>query len=165
MRDGAARLVRALKYGRWEALAEPMGRTMLGSALRLAGPEKPRPTLVPVPLSPARLRERGFNQAERLATGLASVAGWPVAAALERRRPARRQARLGRRGRSANVRGLFRVADATTRGPAPARVLLVDDVVTTGATAEACARALRKAGSTPVGVVSFARALHRLEVP
>lgn len=178
MRGSAARLVRALKYGRWEALAGPMGRSMLASARRLvlgtalpagapavAGGPARRIALVPVPLSPGRLRERGFNQAEALAAGLGAAAGWPVVPALERRRAGRRQARLGQRSRSANVRGLFGPAGGSDAPLPPPRALIVDDVVTTGATAAACAGALREAGSDPVGVVSFARALHELEAP
>lgn len=204
MRGSAARLVRALKYGRWEALAGPMGQAMLDSARRLVaephgrvvveaagtpadrqggeatglsgkalpasapavtGGPAPRIALVPVPLSPGRLRERGFNQAEALAAALGGAAGWPVVPALQRRRPGRRQARLGQRGRSANVRGLFGLAGGSDAPLPPPRALIVDDVVTTGATAAACARALREAGSVPVGMVSFARALHELEAP
>lgn len=165
MREGAAKLVRSLKYDGWEALAGPMGRAMVPAARRLkAGSDAP-PALVPVPLSPARLRERGFNQAELLAVSLGAAGGFRVARLLERRRAGRRQARLGRRGRAANVWELFGVTAEAVVARVPAAVLLVDDVVTTGATAVACARALREAGTRPVGVVSFARALQSVEGP
>lgn len=160
MADDAAELVRALKYGGWVTLAAPMGREMVGPARRLVGPSGAPPSLVPVPLSPARRRERGFNQAHLLAAELARATGWSLAAVLARRRTGRRQARSGRLDRATNVRGLFHCPPGTASAVAGRRVLLVDDVVTTGATSAACADALRRAGSSLVGVVSFARALH-----
>lgn len=159
MEAGAARLVRALKFGGWFALARPMGRTMARCARRLAGGEE-RPLLVPVPATPARRRERGFNQAELLARSLSAAAGWPVRSLLARR-GGRRQARLGRRERAANVEGRL-VVRRETGAAAAGSVLLVDDVVTTGATAGACAAALRADGRRVLGVVAFARALHDL---
>lgn len=163
MADAPARLVRALKYGGWQSLADPMGEAMMPAALRLAEGAERTPLLVPVPLSPARLRERGFNQAELLAARLGRAAGWPAKTAIRRRRTGRRQARSGRRDRARNVRDLF-FPDADGAASARGRpTILVDDVVTTGATAASCASALRDAGSSPVGVVSFARALHALE--
>lgn len=172
MRDGAAELVHALKYGGWSTLAVPMAGAMWPGARRLLEGEAGPAWLVPVPLSPGRLRERGFNQAERLAAALAAIGGWRVAPLLVRRRAGRPQARLGRAGRAANVRDLF----ATSRtapgsragwkegGAPPSPTLLVDDVVTTGWTAAACARVLQTAGSRCVGVVSFARTLLDLEL-
>lgn len=159
MERGASRLVHALKYDGWRRLARPMGGAMEGAARRLWR-EEGIPSLVPVPLSRARLRERGFNQAALLAGGLSSVTGWPVADVLARRRTGRRQAGLGRLGRSENVRSLFvHRFPASTAGSA----LLVDDVVTTGSTAAACAAALAEGGTHCAGVVSFARATSPLE--
>lgn len=161
MEGTSARLVHALKYRGWTGLADPMGRAMEGAARALAAGIDD-PVLVPVPLSAARRRERGFNQAELLAGGLARATGWPVGLLLQRTGGRRRQARLGRRDRADNVSGAFR---ATEPGGAVGTPLLVDDVVTTGATAAACATALERAGSSPAGVVSFARALHALPDP
>lgn len=158
MEGNAARLVRALKFGGWFALAGPMGRSMTPAARGLAGPGL-RPELVPVPLSIGRRRERGFNQAELLARSLSASVGWPLRERLARRAGGRRQARLGRRDRSANVRGRF-VLRKDGSGGEDRPVLLVDDVVTTGATAGACAVALRTGGRRVLGVVAFARALH-----
>lgn len=177
MEGDAALLVRRLKYDGWTALAEPMGRAMAPVARRLLRAGDPPPALVPVPLSRARRRERGFNQAEILADSLARTTGWRVVRALERARAGRRQARLGRRGREENVLGLFRpAADPTGPGVggrwgdsggemrrASPPVLLVDDVVTTGATASACARTLAEGGLRCAGVVSFARALRAID--
>lgn len=167
MEAGAARLVHGLKYGGWTALAHPMAGRMVAEARRVAaalgevacahGVEPGSPALVPVPLSPARLRERGFNQAGLLARALAERTGWRFAPVLERRRTGRRQARLGRRERTRNVEGLFRAGERL-----PGAAILVDDVVTTGSTAAACAAALARAGTRPAGVVSFARAARAL---
>jgi predicted amidophosphoribosyltransferase len=132
-------------------------RLMEGAALPPA-----RVALVPVPVTRARLRERGFNQAQRLAEPLGAALGQPVLQVLERLPGRRRQAGLGRRERHVNVRGRVRAAAGPAAG-APSAVLLVDDVVTTGATAAACARALADAGWRPLGVVSFARAWRSLE--
>ncbi|MFQ5688714.1 MAG: ComF family protein [Gemmatimonadota bacterium] len=161
----AATLVHALKYGRWKELARPMGRAMVEPARRLCRREANAPDLVPVPLAPARRRDRGFNQAHHLARSLAELTGWPLVPCLERRGGGRRQARLDRRGRLGNAMDRFHVPEPSRHGISrPARaVLIVDDVVTTGSTAAACARALTQAGSRPVGVVSFARALRPLD--
>lgn len=157
MEGRAARIVRALKFGGWFGLAPRMAREMSEDARRVAGGGPGR--LVPVPLAPARRRERGFDQAALLADGLARELGWPRADLLVRPRAGRPQARLGRDERLRNVRGAFRLradaADGARRGPP---VLLVDDVVSTGATAVACAEVLASGGVRLAGVVSFARA-------
>jgi len=107
-----------------------------------------------VPGDRDRGRNRGHVPAARLARELGAVWGIPVAPLLERSGSGRRQAGLARAERRANVRGLFRA-----RGQARGRVALVDDVYTTGATAAACATALRKAGAGAVEVVCLARAV------
>lgn len=155
MEGTAARVVHALKYGRWTALAEPMAASMLPAARRLS--EGLPAVLVPVPLAPSRTRERGFNQAALLAEHLAEAGGNPVRELLTRREHGVAQARLGREERQTNVAGAF-VAEARPRGREQV-ALLVDDVVTTGATAAACRAALRATGWRCPGVVSFARAL------
>jgi ComF family protein len=102
--------------------------------------------VVPVPLHPTRLFERGFNQAVLLARPVARALGVPlVARALERTRATEKQAELDRTGRQLNVEGAFRA-----RRPLVGRVLLVDDVRTTGATQNACAKTLRAAGCSHV---------------
>jgi ComF family protein len=112
--------------------------------------------LVPVPLHPRRKRERGFNQAELLAAELGRRLGVPVAAsALVRRACTPAQTGLSAAERRKNVAGAFAVR---RRAQVVARVVvLVDDVVTTGATARACARALREAGAKDVRLLSAAR--------
>lgn len=108
-----------------------------------------------VPLHPARRRERGFNQAAELARALAMRLGLPAAPTAVRVRPTATQTRLTLAERAANVRDAFRpVRAGRWRG---ARVLLVDDVMTTGATAHACARTLREGGAAAVGVITVTR--------
>ena len=107
---------------------------------------------VPVPLHPSRRRERGFDQASDLARHV----GLPVVHALRRIRPTAVQASLPAARRHGNVRGAFaaRSAVATLNGRS---VVLVDDVSTTGATLEACARALAEAGVREVRALTAAR--------
>jgi ComF family protein len=114
--------------------------------------------IVPVPLHASRQREREFNQAENLARRLARATGLPlVAQAIIRTEPTPSQTRLSREDRAWNVRKAFAAGKAAAvRG---ARVVLVDDVMTTGATTNACARVLRKAGAEEVCVWTVARGL------
>jgi ComF family protein len=163
MSGTAAVIVHALKYRGWGDLSEEMGA-------RMAEVRFPRvveaeiSALVPVPLSPARLRERGFNQAELLGRAVSRRRGWPLfAGVLVRERHTRRQARLGPRERAANVTGAFRAVAANMAPLEDAHLLLVDDVLTTAATAQACVRALCRGGARAVSVLTFARA--RRELP
>ena len=157
---GAAELVRGLKYRGWTALADPMAERMLPAARRVSAPGLP--FLVPVPMTRAKRRERGFNQAQLLARSLSLRSGWPVEALLIRTGGGPPLARLGRTRREEAVRRAFTVRAATAgrsdRGRAGSGALLVDDVITTGATAAACAEALAAAGVRCCGVVSFSRA-------
>lgn len=151
--QGALReAVHALKYGGLSALAPLMARPM-ADCLREWGP--PVEAIVPVPLAGRRRRLRGYNQAEALARGVARLVGLPlVSDALRRPRPAPPQ--VGSADEAARWAG---VAGAFLPGPRPPRggVLLIDDVMTTGATLDACARALRQAGAGPVFALTFAR--------
>lgn len=106
-----------------------------------------------VPATRASVAARGFNPAEELARRVARGLGLPVVPLLRKVRETADQAGLGRAARRGNLRGAFRAR------PAPPRVLLVDDVLTTGATADACARALRRAGARQIDVLTFARAV------
>ncbi|OAT80195.1 ComF family protein [Desulfotomaculum copahuensis] len=112
------------------------------------------PLLVPVPLSARRLRERGFNQAELLAWEAALVLGIPVLPLLRKTRETPSQVGLSRRERQANLAGAFDVPDASAVQERV--VLLVDDVLTTGATASACAGVLLDAGAAAVCVAVVA---------
>lgn len=112
--------------------------------------------LVPVPLHPKRLRERGFNQALVLARAIGRKAEVPCTGfVLRKTRPSAPQIDLSPKEREKNVKGSFAVADPTkVRGK---RVLLIDDVMTTGSTVNECARVLLKAGAGWVGVFTMAR--------
>lgn len=109
-----------------------------------------------IPADDDRSVRRGHQPARDLAVALASHWSLPVATLLERSRPVGRQTGLSRADRRRNVRGAFRVAGGVT---VPRRVVLVDDVYTTGATADAGAEALRAAGAVEVHIVTFARAV------
>ena len=113
--------------------------------------------LCPVPLHPSRLRERGFNQSQLLAEEVGAVLSKPAQLLLSRTRPTPPQVDLPARARSANVRGAF--APAAAEAVTGRRVLLVDDLFTTGATLAECARALRSAGAAEVRVFTLARAI------
>ncbi|PYK62429.1 MAG: amidophosphoribosyltransferase [Verrucomicrobia bacterium] len=114
--------------------------------------------IVPVPLHPLKKREREFNQAERLAARLGAATGIPVDSRVLRRvAPTRTQTLLTREQRAANVRHAFAVRPGCQLDSE--RIIIVDDVLTTGATTSACARALQAAGAAEVCVWTVARGL------
>jgi ComF family protein len=157
--EGSGRaIVHALKYSGWHAVADGMAERMA----RLSWPTdvvEERRALVPVPLAPARERERGYNQSERLAHGLAARWKLPVwTGALERSRATRTQTRLTPEDRLRNVRGAFRVPPTARNVLAGTHVVLVDDVVTTASTLNECAAALFAGGARIVSYVTFGRA-------
>jgi ComF family protein len=144
----------ALKFSGKRALARPLASLMFEQCGALLGPDVD--ALVPVPLAPSREQERGFNQAALLAGHLAAASGRPVKYRwLRRRRSTRPQTELTAGERRDNV---VRAFSASPR-VAGAHVALVDDIVTTGATAAECARTLREAGARTVGVLAVARVL------
>ncbi len=149
------RLVAQIKFGGDAALARWLGR-LLGQRLGAAWPPQwPAAALVlPVPLAAARLRSRGYNQAWEIARGVAASLHWRAdCRRLSRRRESPAQSSLPLARRAANVRGAF-----VAEGLPPGRpVLLVDDVMTSGSTAEHATRALLRAGSGPVLVAVLLR--------
>jgi ComF family protein len=150
--------VHELKYGGWHALAEPMA----GRMARLTWPDdvvRERTALVAVPLAGTRERERGFNQSARLAHALAHHWDMPVwDDVLVRARVTETQTRLTPEARRRNVSGAFRAIAATRARLRGAHLVLVDDVVTTGATLAECASALLDGGARIVSFVTFGRA-------
>jgi ComF family protein len=151
-------IVYALKYQGWHRVAAEMA-TRMG---RLAWPVDvldERSALVPVPLSAKRQRERGYNQSERLAASLGAQWSLPVRNdVLVRARHTETQTRLTPGERLRNVSGAFRPATSARRTLQGAHVIVVDDVVTTAATLNACAAALCEGGARVVSFVTFGRA-------
>jgi ComF family protein len=146
--------IHALKFRGRRALARPLAKLIVeqwGAAL-----DADVAALVPVPLARGRQAERGFNQAALLAERLAAALGVPARPRwLARVRATAPQSDLGAAERRANVRGAF-VAHPAVAGR---HVVVVDDVLTTGATVAECARALKAAGAARVGVLAVARVL------
>lgn len=146
----------ALKFRGRRALAGPLGDLVREQCLSVLHPGGE--ALVPVPLARARLRERGFNQAELIADRLGAALDVPVRGRwLMRVRDTAPQTDLAAAERMTNVEGAF-VASSSVAGR---HVVLVDDVFTTGATCRACARALRAAGALRIDVVTVARVAPR----
>jgi ComF family protein len=155
--DVVREALHAFKFRGRRGLAAPLG-DLLVDALSEGLPAGVPDLILPVPLHPRRERERGFNQARLLAGRVGRAWGRPVRAdVLARSRATTSQTDLDGVARRANVRGAFRV-----RRPeliAGRHVVLVDDILTTGATVSECARTLRAAGAATVGVLAVARVL------
>lgn len=157
-------LVHGLKYEGWRDLAPFMAKRMarLDPAVDVPGggavPES-RPVVVPVPTTRARERSRGYNQAGLLARSYARLRKLPLVEGLERSDGGGTQVALHPEERRANVERAFTARWGERARLEGSRVLLVDDVLTTGATAGAAARVLERAGASGVVVVTFARAL------
>ena len=148
------RALHALKYGGERRLAPPLGAAI---ARRWARAGAGGDVLVPVPASPDRVRDRGYDQAALLAEEAGRRLRLPVVRAVERTRATTAQFDLDRAGRAANLGGAFRVAPSRPAQVAGRWVILVDDVVTTGATLAACAVALLYGGAAAVSGVAVAR--------
>jgi ComF family protein len=156
--DPTARtLLHAFKYDGWPALAGALARCM---SLLVPNADSPRQRcLIGVPLTPARLRERGYNQADLLAGALARRWQCTVSSdALLRVRESPSQTRLTRMKRFANVADAFQVNASDAARLHGRSCVLVDDVMTTGATLNACAVALRSVGIENITCVTFGRA-------
>jgi ComF family protein len=142
-------VLHSYKYEDHPELARPLGERL--AALAVDAPD----LVVPVPLHASRRRTRTYDQALYLAQRLAGLRGWTLApGVLVRARATRRQVDQHRDARVTNVAGAFRVAGNVSGR----HVLLVDDVVTTGATVAECARILKEAGARRVEVIAVARA-------
>ncbi|MBZ5608668.1 MAG: ComF family protein [Acidobacteriia bacterium] len=158
--DELRELIHLFKYHGVQTLAKPLGRL-----LALALPRQQSfDVIVPMPLHWRKRWRRGFNQAALLAREIGRRSHVPVAHLLRRVRNTAAQAGLTNAKRRLNVSGAFRASGRALNGK---RVLLIDDVMTTGATASACARALKRAGAAEVTLLTLARADRRMnfEVP
>jgi len=154
----AARLVQQLKYDGWVRVAPVMAGAMVRALGERAGLDR----VVPVPTTPGRLRERGFNAAGLLADEVGRVLEIPVERALSRPREAPRQVGLSPSRRAANVKHAFVAERAHEAALPPHHVVLVDDVLTTGSTGVAAAEALEASGVRNVTLLTFARAVPAL---
>lgn len=155
----ASEMAHALKYEGWSRVAEEMGSATAAAVQEFVAATR-GVVVVPVPTTAERIRKRGYNQAAMIALAAGRVLDVPVIEALERRSSARSQTALDPGQRRDNVRGAFRASRAAgaVRG---ATVILVDDVLTTGATVAAAAVTLHEAGASAVHVATFARAMPR----
>jgi ComF family protein len=161
--DVARTLVHALKYQDRTDLAPAMGRWMARAGRELLDDAD---VLIPVPLHWRRAWRRRFNQSGALARVIEQQSGVRLAAeALRRIRPTEQQIGLSRTQRASNVQGAFKVAADRQALIAGRRVVLIDDVLTSGATADACARALLRAKATSVDVLVFARVVDGHRTP
>jgi len=152
-RETARELVHGLKYNHQSVLALPIASLLSRYLVKLSVPAD---VLIPVPLYPRRERVRGYNQSALLARELGRITGLPVeekALTRERNTPSQAES-AGAEARKLNVKGAFRYRGEGLQGQT---VLLVDDVATTGATIDACARVLRDSGAASVWAVTFAR--------
>jgi ComF family protein len=161
--DVARTLVHALKYQDRTDLAPAMGRWMARAGRELLDDAD---VLIPVPLHWRRAWRRRFNQSGSLARVIEQQSGVKLAAeALRRIRPTEQQIGLSRTQRASNVQGAFKVAPDRQALIAGRRVVLIDDVLTSGATADACARALLRAKAASVDVLVFARVVEGHRTP
>jgi ComF family protein len=161
--DIARKLVHALKYGDRLDLASIMGRWMANAGRELLADAD---ALVPVPLHWRRQWARRFNQSAVLAEVVAERSGRVVVhGALKRIKATPQQVGLGKSERAQNVQGAFRVPAEGRAAVAGRKLLLVDDVLTSGATVDACARTLLRAGAASVDVLAFARVVTGVRAP
>ncbi len=154
MEAPADALVHALKYDGWKSLGGLMGRRMAAVCPPLAG----NLLAVPVPTTPKRRRMRGYNQALVLAEAVCRELDLPLLEALYRARGGT-QVKAGPRERHQNVKGVFHVVPSARSRIRGRDVILIDDVLTTGATASSAALALGETGARSVHLLTFARAL------
>jgi ComF family protein len=161
--DVARSLVHAYKYSDRLDLAPLLGRWMTRAGRELF---EGADALVPVPLHWRRLWARRFNQSAALAEAISANSGVAVLhGALRRVRATVQQVGLSKAERADNVQGAFRIAADAKGEVAGRRLILVDDVLTSGATADTCARALLRAGAAHVDVLVFARVVAALRAP
>jgi ComF family protein len=161
MYEGSLRsLIHLFKYSGMKPLARPLAAYLE----RAIAVDEHFDAVVPVPLHWRRQWSRGFNQAELLARYVAKRRGVPVINALRRKRATATQAGLANAGRRRNVAGAFAVKGNPKLAEklAGRNILLIDDVMTTGATASACAAALKRGGARSISLLTLARVDRRI---
>jgi ComF family protein len=151
---GLRQLIHLFKYGKVRTLARPLG----GLLMRALPRDESFDAIVPVPLYWRRRIQRGFNQSELLAQRVSRNCGAPMVRALRRVQATSTQAGLSNTARRRNVAAAFRSRSVTGQ-----RILLIDDVMTTGSTAAACAIALKRAGAKRVALLAVARVDRRTD--
>jgi ComF family protein len=154
--DGALReAIHRVKFGGETALGRSLGRWLARS---LPGEASEADLVAPVPLHPKKVRSRGFNQSELLSAAVAAAASLPHRPRLlSKKTPTHSQTGLSRKERRRNLKGTFSLAAGMP--VVGCRVLLVDDIFTTGCTVEECARVLRRAGARSIRVLTLARTI------
>ena len=161
--DVARSLVHSFKFGDRLDLAPMMGRWMARAGCELLADAN---ALIPVPLHWRRLWARRFNQSAALAGAVSALCGVPVAhGGIKRVRATPQQVGLSKAERADNVQGVFRVPADHKAEIVGRRLVLIDDVLTSGATVDACARALLRAGAAHVDVLVFARVVAPARTP
>lgn len=161
--DMARRLVSKLKYGDRPELAKFCATAMVRACAEIISGDA---VLLPVPLHPVRQWQRRYNQSAELCRALSRVTGLKMLPQLaNRKRRTRQQVGLSAEQRARNVAGAFKVASDGLALTGGQRVIIVDDVVTTGATVKALARALKRSGVDQIDVISFARVVIGAEMP
>lgn len=154
--DGALRIAHhGFKFEGMEFLKLALAGRMVSSSIPAFWGEVE--ALIPVPLSAERERERGYNPAALLAVEISKIIRIPFRPMLRKIKSTKPQMSLTREERLRNPKGAYQVKD---EGPVPLKVILVDDVFTTGATLEECAKVLKKSGITWVGAIVFGRTQH-----
>ncbi|HEY2013248.1 MAG TPA: ComF family protein [Bryobacteraceae bacterium] len=152
-------MVHLYKYGRVKTMARPLADLLV----RALGSEEVFDLVTPVPLHWRKQWQRGFNQSELLAREITRRCGVPMVAALKRVRPTLTQAGLSNTERRRNVVAAFRCRTRQCPLVRGKRILLIDDVMTTGSTAASCALALKRAGAARVALLTVARVDRRLD--
>ncbi len=156
--DGTLRTaIKRFKFKKRKRLAQALGFLLVKYVSQIPGLEmRELDLIIPVPLHEKRLKERGFNQAQMLAETLSHYYGIPVKNALTRTKNTTAQFDLAREERFANIKGAFKVVDNSIHNK---RILLFDDIYTTGATIMECSKALKAAGAKRIEVLTLSRAV------
>lgn len=153
-------LIHQLKYEEMTSVGIELGK-QLGAIVKLRFADISKTWLVPVPLHPHKKRERGYNQSDFVAKGISSVTGMDVLPALlKRKKNTKTQTKLNREERKENMNDAFELNSRFRSCVPRSSFILVDDVITTGATIQECARILRQSGAAHVFAASIALADH-----